>query len=187
MWTHCYGPIVDEEAFWALITDSRRESANDTELTARVLFRRLRALDPASVVEFVKHWQRARSRLYAWSVADAICLMFGTVEEEDLEPIQDWIISFGHDVAARIVQDADHLADLADDRHNARATWFDEFTTEAHIIVGGTWPDEYDPDGPDELTGQHLSLDDAALVERRFPRLTAFRRGHPEIGTPQLR
>jgi hypothetical protein len=174
-------------AFWALIAECRVESANDTELTARVLFRRLRTLDATNVAEFVQHWERARSRLFSWSVADAACLLFGRLDEEDLRPIQDWIISFGRDVVMRVAQNPDNLVDLADDRRNARATWFDEFTTEAHIVGSGTWPIGYDPNGPDELTGEHLPLGDTDVVARHYPRLAAFRRDHPEIGDPLLR
>ncbi|GAA2603230.1 DUF4240 domain-containing protein [Paractinoplanes durhamensis] len=54
--------------------------------------------------------------------------------------VQDWIISYGRTTVERIARDPDSLADLAGDAGNARAGWFDEFTTEAHIIVSGTWP-----------------------------------------------
>jgi hypothetical protein len=178
---------VDEDAFWELIVECRRESGNDTELTSRVLFRRLRGLDAAGVVAFVQHWERARSRLYSWPVADATCLLLGSVEEEDLGHVQDWVISYGHVVVERIAWDPDNLADLAADSGNARAPWFGEFTTEAHIVGSGTWPPGYDPDGPEDLTGEHADLEDQTVVDRQFPRLAAFRREHPGLGIPELR
>jgi Protein of unknown function (DUF4240) len=182
-----YVPRVDEDTFWALIKECRRESRNDTELTTRVLFRRLRVREAAEVIEFVQIWERARSGLCSWPVTDAVCLLLGPVEEEDLRQVQDWIISYGRTTVERITRDPDSLADLADDAGNARADWFDEFTTEAHIIVSGTWPPGYDPGGPEDLSGERVDLCDPAAVRRRFPRLAAFRRDRPELGTPELR
>jgi hypothetical protein len=178
---------VEEDSFWALMERCRQVSGDDTELTSRVLFRSLRILDAAGVVAFVEHWERARSRLYSWPVADAACLLLGPVEEEDLRHIQDWIISYGHAVVGRIARDPDCLADLAADAGNARAPWFSDFTTEAHVVVSGTWPPGFDPDGPEDLTGEHTDLGDDDCVRLRFPRLAAFRREHPEIGIPELR
>lgn len=113
--------------------------------------------------------------------------MLGLVEEEHLRFVQDWVISFGRAAVARTAQDPDNLADLAGDAGSARAVWFDEFIAEAHIIVtGGSWPLGYDPDGPEELTGRHLDLDDHAAVEQRFPRLASFRCDHPELGPARI-
>jgi hypothetical protein len=174
---------VDEDSFWALIAECREQGGDDTGLTSRLMFRRLRALGAADVVAFVKHWERARSSLDSWPVADAACLMLGQVEEEQLPLIQDWIISFGRAAVARIAVDPDNLADLVADAGNARAVWFDEFITEAHVIAtGGSWPLGYNPDGPDELLGSHLDLRDSRATERLFPRLASFRRDHPELG-----
>jgi hypothetical protein len=175
---------VDEDSFWALIAECREQAGADTELTSRIMFHHLRVLSAVDVVAFVRHWEHARSALYSWPVADAARLMLGTVEEEDLRLIQDWIISFGRAAAARIALDPDSLADLADDAASARAAWFDEFITEAQVVATGTWPLGYDPEGPDELTGGHLGLADDAAVEQRFPRLASFRRRHPELGPP---
>jgi hypothetical protein len=144
---------VDQDTFWSLIAECRQESGNNTELASRVLFRRLRALDAAEVTAFVRLWERARSRLSSWPVTHAACLLLGPIEEEDLGQIQDWIISYGRTTVERISEDPDTLVDLAADAGNARASWFDEFTTEAHIVVSGTWPLGYDPDGPPDLTG----------------------------------
>ncbi|GIG59626.1 hypothetical protein Lfu02_39980 [Longispora fulva] len=178
---------MDEDTFWALVAESRHDGGSNTELVSRVLFRRLRALDATDVVEFVRFWEQARSLLYSWPVTDAACLLLGPVEEEDLCHIQDWIISYGRTVVERIARDPDALTDLASDAGNARAQWFGEFITEAHIVVSGIWPPGYDPDGPDDLIGERLDLDDWTAVRRRFPSLAAFRRDHPELGNPELR
>jgi hypothetical protein len=178
---------VDQDAFWALIAACRQESGNNTELTSRLLFRRLRGLDAAEVVAFVQLWERARSRLYSWPVTDAACLLLGPVEEQDLDHILDWIISYGRTMVDRIAREPDSLAELAADSGNARAEWFDEFTTEAHIVVSGTWPPGFDPDGPEDPTGERTDLSDRAAVDQQFPRLAAFRRDHPELGGPELR
>ncbi|GIE74099.1 hypothetical protein Aph02nite_00490 [Actinoplanes philippinensis] len=183
----CYGTSVNEETFWAVVADCRRESANDTELASRILFRRLRSLSPADVTEFVRLWERARSRLSSWPVTDAVCLLLGSVEEEDLCQIQDWIISYGRTAVEGIIEDSDNLVELAADASNARALWFDEFMTEAHIVVSGTWPLGYDPDGPEDLIGERTDLRDPEIIDRKFPRLTAFRHLHPEVGSPELR
>jgi hypothetical protein len=184
----CYDPVVDEDSFWALVTECREQAEDDTELTSRIMFRRLGALSPADVAAFARHWEHARSSLYSWPVADAACLMLGPVEDKHLRFIQDWIISFGRAVADRIARDADNLADLARDAGRARAAWFDEFITEAHIYTtSGSRPLPYDPEGPDELTGQHLDLRDHAAVEQRFPRLASFRRDHPGLGPAEIR
>ncbi|XVU22508.1 DUF4240 domain-containing protein [Actinoplanes sp. CA-054009] len=174
------------DAFWAIIADCRRDAGSDTELVSRLLFRRLRTLDSTGVVEFVRIWERVRSRLSSWPVTDAACLLLGAVEEEHLPYIQDWIISYGRTTTDRIIQNPDNLADLAADAGNARAPWFSEFTTEAHIILSGEWPLGYDPEAPEDLTGNHLNLSDHPAVHHQFPRLTAFRQAHPEIGTPEL-
>ncbi|WP_436529342.1 DUF4240 domain-containing protein [Actinoplanes sp. HUAS TT8] len=178
---------MDEERFWELVADSRRESGDDTELTSRLLFRRLRVLNAPEVVEFVRIWERIRTRLDTWPVTDAVCLLLGAVEEEDLDPILDWIISYGQTVAGRVVADPDSLVELAADAGNARAQWFGEFTTEAHIVVSGTWPLGYDPDEPDDRAGEHVDVADQDVARQRFPRLTAFRERHPELGRPELR
>lgn len=178
---------MDEDTFWTLIEECRQESGNETEFAARVLFHRLRKLDATEVIAFVQLWERAASRLYSWPVTDAACLLLGRVEEEDLRYIQDWIISYGRAVVERTARDPDSLADLAADAGSARADWFGEFTTEAHILVGGTWPLDYDPEGPEDLFGERTDLGDPAAVYRRFPRLAAFRRDHPELGIPELR
>ncbi|MGW4940389.1 DUF4240 domain-containing protein [Actinoplanes sp. NPDC004185] len=178
---------MDEDTFWALVAECRQESGNNTELASRVLFRRLCTFDAAGVVEFVRFWERARSRLFSWPVSDAACLLLGPVEEEDLGRIQDWILSYGRTAVERISADPDNLIDLAADAGNARAQWFDEFMTEAHIVVSGTWPLGYDPDGPEDLTGEPTELGDPAAVHRHFPKLATFRRGRPELGLPELR
>lgn len=183
----CYVPRVDEDTFWTLIEVCRQESRNDTEFTACVLFRRLRMLDAAGVIEFGHLWERARSTLYSWPVTDAACLLLGLVEEEDLRHVQDWIISYGRTRVERTARDPDSLADLGSDAGNARAGWFDEFTTEAHIIVSGTWPPGHDPEGPEDLFGERTDLGDPDAVPRRFPRLAALRRDHPGLGAPELR
>jgi hypothetical protein len=67
----CYDPVVDEDSFWALVTECREQAGDDTELTSRVIFRRVRALSPADVEAFARHWEHARSSLYSWPVADA--------------------------------------------------------------------------------------------------------------------
>lgn len=54
---------MDEGRFWMLIEECRRESGNDTELAARILFRRLRKLDATAVIAFVRLWERAVSSL----------------------------------------------------------------------------------------------------------------------------
>jgi hypothetical protein len=120
-------------------------------------------------------------------VTDAACLLLGLVEEEDLGRIRDWIISYGRTAVERTARDPDSLVDLAADAGNARADWFAEFTTEAHILASSTWPPGYDPDGPEELFGERTDLGDPAAVHRRFPRLAAFRREHPGLGIPELR
>ncbi|WP_158647449.1 DUF4240 domain-containing protein [Actinoplanes sp. ATCC 53533] len=178
---------MDEYKFWGLIGECRQESGNNTELASRVLFRRLRTLDATGVTEFVRLWERARSRLSSWPVTDAACLLLGPVKEEDLCQIQDWIISYGRTAVERISADPDNLIDLAADAGNARAQWFDEFMTEAHIVVSGAWPLGYDPDGPEDLTGERADLRDPATAHRQFPRLAAFRHDHPERGLPELR
>lgn len=180
-------PFVDEDTFWAMIAQCREESGNNTELAARILFRRLRALGSTEVVEFVQLWEQARSRLYSWLVTDAACLMLGPVEEEDLRHIQNWIISHGRPTLQRVVGDPDSLTDLATDGGNARAQWFDEFITEAHVLVSGTWPSGHDPDGPENLIGERTDLDDPAAVRQWFPRLAAFRRDNPGFGKPEVR
>jgi hypothetical protein len=179
-------PAVDDGQFWALIAECRHQGIN-TDSVSRLLFRRLRALDPADVVAFVEQWERTRSRLYSWPVADAACLLLGPVEEEDLRHIQDWVILHGQTTVDRVCRNSDDLADLAHDRGAARAAWFAEFLTEAQVVVTGTWPLGHDPDGPEELTGEHQDLSDHQVVERHYPRLAAFRRSHPEIGQPELR
>jgi len=183
----CYGPFVDEETFWALVAECRQESGNNSELASRVLFRRLRTLDAAEAAEFVRLWERARSRLSSWSVTDAACLLLGSVEEEDLCQIQDWIISYGRLAVERIIEDPDNLVDLAGDARNARAGWFGEFMTEAHIVVSGTWPLGYNPDEPEDLTGERTDLAGPTIVDRQFPRLAAFRHHHPAGGGLELR
>jgi hypothetical protein len=177
---------VDEEAFWEIIGKCRTEGGAETELVSRVLFRRLRALDAAAVARFIQLWERARSQLHSWPMTDAACLLLGRVEEEDLDNIYDWVISHGRVLAARVLDDPDNLVDLAADVGSARADWFDEFMTEAHITVTGTWPLGFDPDGPDEMVGEHTDLADRDAVNKRFPRLAAFRRHHPKLAGPQL-
>ncbi|MEU4557151.1 DUF4240 domain-containing protein [Actinoplanes sp. NPDC023936] len=178
---------MDESTLWELVAACRQESGNDTELTSRLLFRRLRVLSATEVVDFVQLWEKVRSRLYTWPVTDAICLLLGVVEEEDLPHVQDWIISHGRAVVERTIEDPDTLVELASDATNARAPWFGEFTTEAHIIVSGAWPLGYDPDGPEDLLGEHVDLANQAVTNQQFPRLAVFRRQHPELGTPELR
>ena len=73
-----YDPVVDEDSFWVFIAECREHSANDTELMSRLMFRRLRALSAEDVAAFARHWERARSSLYSWPVADAACLMLLT-------------------------------------------------------------------------------------------------------------
>ncbi|WP_229074485.1 DUF4240 domain-containing protein [Actinoplanes sp. DH11] len=177
---------MDEDKFWQLVAECRQAGGTDTEVVARLLFRRLRVLDATEVAGFLRLWERARTRLYGWPVADAACLLLGPVEEEDLAHIQDWIISYGRAAVDRIAADPDGLVDLAADAGNAREQWFGEFTTEAYILVTGAWPPEGDPDGPDNLTGERVDLGDPAAVERRFPRLAAYRRDHPGLGVPGL-
>lgn len=87
----------------------------------------------------------------------------------------------------RIIEDPDNIVDLARDAGNARAEWFDEFMTEAHIVVSGIWPLGYDPDEPEDLTGERTDLSDPTIVDRQFPRLAAFRHHNPEGGRPELR
>lgn len=53
--------------------------------------------------------------------------------------------------------------------------------------MSGTWPPGYDPDGPEDLSGERVDLGDPVAVRRRFPRLAAFRHDYPELGTPELR
>ncbi|MEV0902413.1 DUF4240 domain-containing protein [Actinoplanes sp. NPDC049802] len=178
---------MDEDRFWTLIEECRRESGNDTEFAARVLFRRLRKFDAATVIAFAQLWEQAVSSLYSWPVTDAACLLLGPVEEDDLRHILDWIISYGRTVVERTARDPDSLADLAADAGNARADWFRGFITEAYIVVSGSWPLGYAPEGPEDLFGDRTDLDDPTAVHRRFPRLATFRRGHPELGTPELR
>jgi hypothetical protein len=55
---------VDEDRLWTLIAECRRESGNDAGLAARVLFRRLRNSDAATVIAFVDLWERAASCTY---------------------------------------------------------------------------------------------------------------------------
>ncbi|MEV4512656.1 DUF4240 domain-containing protein [Dactylosporangium sp. NPDC049525] len=178
---------MDEDAFWTLIAECRQDGKGDTELVSRMLFRRLRALKATEVIGFVRRWEQARSRLYSWPVTDAACLLLGPVDEEDLGHVQDWVISHGRAVAERVARDPDSLADLGADARNARASWFAEFITEAQVVVSGTWPTGYDPDGPDDLLGERIDLGDSAAVRRTYPRLAAFRRDHPELGRPELR
>ena len=177
----CYGPFVGEDEFWALVAECRDECGDNTELVARLLFRRLRRLDAAGVAAFVRLWERARSRLSSWPVTDAACLLLGPVDEEDLCHIQDWIISYGRTTVERIAGNPDSLIGLAADAGSARAGWFDEFMTEAHIVVTGTWPLGYDPDGPEDLTGERADLGDPTVAHRQFPALAAFRRDYPEL------
>ena len=152
---------MGEDSFWALIAECREQAEGDTELMSRVLFRRLRVLSAADVAAFAWHWERARSSLYSWPVADAACLMLGTAEEDHLPCVRDWIISFGRAAAGRIARDPDSLADFAWDAGRARAAWFDEFITEAIIATGRSRPPggdpagpEDDPAGPEELTAE---------------------------------
>ncbi len=111
---------MDEGRFWALIAECRHHGS-DTDSVSRLLFRRLRALDPSDVVAFVEQWECTRSRLYSWPVANAACLLLGPVEEEDLRHIQDWVISHGQATVDRVCCNSDDLADLAHDRGNAGA------------------------------------------------------------------
>lgn len=172
---------MEEAAFWALIEQCRKDSGGDTELTARTMFRRLRSLDTTDIHDFVRRWDLIRARLDTWSVADAACLMLGDLS--DLLPVRDWIISHGHSTVERILRDSDNMVDLWRDSHNARATWFEEFMTEAHIAATGTWPEESDLDQQPDLVDEHTDLADTALVKKRFPRLASFRRGHPDLGS----
>ncbi|GAA2714160.1 DUF4240 domain-containing protein [Actinoplanes palleronii] len=178
---------MDEGGLWELIAESRRESDNDTALTSRLLFRRLRVLSATEIADFVQLWEQVRSHLYTWPVTDAICLLLGVVEEDDLPHAQDWIISYGRSVVERTIRTPDSLVELAADVHHARAPWFGEFATEAHIVITGSWPLGYDPDGPADLLGEHIDLADHAVARQQFPRLTAFRRQHADLGIPELR
>ncbi|MBL7255647.1 DUF4240 domain-containing protein [Paractinoplanes lichenicola] len=168
---------MDEDRFWAIIGATREEAGSDSARVARLLFRRLRVLGPAEVVEFVRWWERARSRLYSWPVTDAAAVLLGPVDEDDeeLERIQDWIISYGRETVDRVARDPDCLAGLVADRGSARADSFEEFLAEAHMVVAGSWPPDYDPDGPDDLVGEQTDLGDPEAVRRRFPRLAALR------------
>ncbi|MEU8238247.1 DUF4240 domain-containing protein [Actinoplanes missouriensis] len=177
---------MDDDGFWRLLAEIRHDAGNDSDLTSRLLFRRLRKLDGNDIADFTRLWERIRSRLYSWPVTDAACLLLGSIEEEDLRHIQNWVISYGRETVEQVAGDPDGLVDLATDASSARAQWFDEFITEAHILVTGDWPLGHYPEGPDDLMGAHTDFSDQAAVHRRFPRLTAHRHHHPELGAPQL-
>jgi Protein of unknown function (DUF4240) len=166
---------MQEEVFWQLVEQCRREAEEDTERMAQLVLRRLRFLSPEEIVQFQRLWFRAQDELYCWPVQDAATLLFGPMDDDALLAVQDWIVSHGRAVITRIKDDPDDLVDLVPDRHNARIDWFCDLPIEAYMAVTGRLPAAgREPAGPDEPAGVPVNLTDEREVRRRFPRITAY-------------
>ncbi|MEH0829667.1 MULTISPECIES: DUF4240 domain-containing protein [unclassified Micromonospora] len=173
-----------QETFWAIVESCRAEAGADSEHAARLVLRRLRALSPEELIEYERWWLRAQAELFTWPVRDAATLLLGPFDDETFLSVQDWIVSHGRPVLRRVLDDPDHLVELAGDRHNARVDWFRHLPAEVHIALTGR-PCEVDgDDGPEEPCGRPVDLRDAAQLRQRFPRLMAYLDGNTWIARP---
>ncbi|MEO3855003.1 DUF4240 domain-containing protein [Acrocarpospora sp. B8E8] len=73
---------MQEETFWQIVEICRSEAGADTEHVARLLLRRLRALDENEILEFEELWLRAQDELYSWPIRDAATLLFGPFDDD---------------------------------------------------------------------------------------------------------
>lgn len=66
-----------------MVEGARAEIGSDSELVARALLRRLRALTPEDIKQFQQLWEQARDDVYRWPISDAATLLLGPSTDYD--------------------------------------------------------------------------------------------------------
>jgi hypothetical protein len=167
-----------------MVEGARAEIGSDSELVARALLRRLRALTPEDIKQFQQLWEQARDDVYRWPISDAATLLLGPSTDYDFPAVQDWIVSHGRRTVRQVSDDPDSLVALAPDRHNVKIDWFGDLALEAYIAATGVPFTIDEPPGLEEPLGAEVDLTDEASARRHFPRLTAYLDDNPWMWRP---
>ncbi len=162
---------MDESTFWQLIDESRAKSGGDKQTQLELLRRQLEALPPEEVISFKQRLNEAMGRAYTWDLIGAAHFIGCGGSDDGFMDFRAWLVSLGHTMFDRIVQDPEILVEIPFD-HDPLDEW--EFEA-LHMLPFEICEEEesedmlYDDD-PKEPRGERCDESPESL-KRRFPRL----------------
>lgn len=164
---------MDETKFWAIIAESRAETADSTDPDDDFLdaiIGKLEPLPPEEIAAFQRLVSACNRQAYTFGMSGAIYVMTdGEADEIDLEGFRGWLISQGEAVFKKAVADPDTLAD--EDVVPSDAFLPDMLTFAGSLYQEQTAeevPDDPNATLPEQPSGDELSLED---LPAKLPRL----------------
>jgi Protein of unknown function (DUF4240) len=164
---------MDEATFWRLIAETRRTAGVDSGAQTELLKERLAQLSPSAIVEFSRIYKRLDSRAYRWDLWAAASVIEDGCSDDCFRSFRSYVISLGKGPYENALREPDSLASVVEDSEGG--DW-----ESAENVAEDAYSSATDDDFPlDEVNlsgrpgGTPFDENDAAALQRRFPRLAA--------------
>jgi hypothetical protein len=165
---------MDEEAFWRIVDSARARASGDPYSMADVLKSDFAGSDDASLRAFQRQLIDVSARLYTWRHWDAAEMICGFASDDFFTDWRSWVIALGHETDARVAENPDNLAGVAD--LSGSCDGGGEFFGSAAAIIYYERHGDEDDDFPIIMpitspSGEQLT--DLHAIRRALPRLAA--------------
>jgi hypothetical protein len=168
---------VDDDAFWAVVEQARRDAGDDApESVAEAITAVLVERGTAETVAFDSAFHRVSGQGYSFALWGAAYLLNGGCGDDGFDYFRAWLVTRGRAVFEAAVADPDSLAAVVDGD--------DLDGLECEDALGAAWDAHQQLTGRDLPTtpgglalpdlGEDWDFDDDAEMRRRYPRLSAL-------------
>ncbi|MEV4279998.1 DUF4240 domain-containing protein [Actinoplanes xinjiangensis] len=104
----------DDSTFWSAVEAARARAGGDPEAMAEVLEVEFAKADDETLRTFQRELVDASRRLYTWRHWDAAEMICGYASDDVFTDWRSWVITLGRKTFARVIENPDNLADVAD-------------------------------------------------------------------------
>jgi hypothetical protein len=105
---------ADDSTFWSAVEAARARAGGDPDAMAEVLEAGFAKADDETLRAFQRELVDASRRLYTWHHWDAAEMICGYASDDVFTDWRSWVITLGRETFARVTEDPDNLADVAD-------------------------------------------------------------------------
>jgi Protein of unknown function (DUF4240) len=165
--------VMDEAAFWRLVTDTRAAADDDTGRQSELLDARLRRLPAEQIAAFERIRHALDLRAYTWDVWAAAYVIEDGCSDDCFRDFRGYLISLGRGPYDTALRDPDALAPTVQDAETGNWENADDVAPDAYQSVTGEDIPGDSSDLSGDPRGTPLDDDHAEALVQRYPRLAA--------------
>lgn len=164
---------MSEQAFWALIEETREAAGNDTGRQSELLRESLERLDPPAILQFARIRQRLDRGAYTFDLWAAAYVIEDGCSDDCFRDFRGYLISLGRVPYEQALRDPDSLAPVVQDAETGSWENADNVAADAYSSAAGRDFPLDDSDLSGAPRGTPFDENDSSGLVERFPRLAA--------------